>query len=101
MRRVRLRLKFSQLVIDRLGVGGEAKKFCVTLLVVHADNLTARDNRGKGVRSTMAVGVINRRRARHVRHPALDPGVPERPSCATDWVLGKSTRDVGLWADVR
>jgi hypothetical protein len=56
MRRVRLRLKFSQLVIDRLGVGGEAKKFCVTLLVVHADNLTVRDSRGKGVRSRAGRG---------------------------------------------
>jgi hypothetical protein len=56
VRRVRLRLKLSQLVIDRLGVGGEAKKFRVTLVVVHMDNLTARDSRGKGVRSTRPAG---------------------------------------------
>ena len=91
-RRVRLRLKLSQLVIDRLGVGGEPKKFWVTLLVVHADNLTARDIDRKGHPITKTRGVRVEAEIRAERAPHNAAGTPRgHPRSAEDTaVLGHS-----------
>ena len=84
-RRIRLRLKLSQLVIDPLGIGREPKEFRVTRRFVHMDNLTGRDKPqdGRPVKNTRGVQLrrpalvsINPTHATPALHSALDRAFP-------------------------
>jgi hypothetical protein len=106
VRRVRLRLKLRQLVIDRLGVGGEANKFRVTLLVVHMDNITARDIRGKGVRSTTSVGcafvarrTAGRQGSRLFASTDVRRAMSAHPALARAFPSVRVAPQVGSWAN--